>query len=130
MGTKTWFIRTDYYIQLTIIVGISICCISYIGFIFGVLGLIPLGIWQTGSGIYWAITQRDKKRIIYLGIVVFYFLMAYTVIHVQMFDKFFPILAAIPIFLGIMYFYMTWTEYKAFQKIRHQKIENTELLDA
>ena len=72
MTTNSWWIRTDYYVQTVIGVGILFSAVTVLGIYVALLLLMPLGAWQVISGLV-AASQNDRLQQIYLGVVAVYF---------------------------------------------------------
>ena len=139
MDTKYRLLEIDYWIQKILGISVLLCLGSIVGFTFGILALIPFGAIQVLSGLVFTIAYQDKKKIIYLLIVVAYFVCCFAFLRLATDDnkyleatKFIGCLLCItPIVLGNWYFRLTAAEYKDLKRQRESShFENKQILDA
>ncbi len=137
MDTKYRFLLFDYWIQTILGVAILACCVTVYGIYFGVLGLIPFGAVQVLSGMIFTMLYRDKKRLFYLLSIVVFFLLWYCSYamsydsYSEFIEVFNAILCIIPPTLGVWYYRLTRSDYKALKK-QHEEVgyKDEEILDA
>jgi hypothetical protein len=130
METKKWLLKTDYYVQLIMLVGLVTLTISVVGIMFAVFGLFPFGVWQVGSALVWCIAYRNKKRLYYLGVVAFYFIAVFLLDKYNILNDIFPIFIGIPLFLGVLYFMWTRQDYFESKNAIINNNDHSDLLDA
>ncbi len=137
MYTKYRLLKIDYWIQKIFGIAILVCFGTFVGFAFGILGLIPFGAVQVLSGLVFAIGYGDRKRINYLIVVALFFLLWYVrseipygqyEIETYVINA---ILCITPIALGLLYFQLTAKEYKEMKlDNEEQYLNNEQILDA
>ena len=132
MDTKYRLLKIDYWIQKILGIAILICFGTFVGFAFGLLGLIPFGAAQVLSGLVFAIGYGDRKRINYLIVVALFFLLWYVRSEITYYGDFVDIILYItPIALGLSYFQLTAKEYKEMKSdSEEQYLNNEQILDA
>ena len=113
------------------------CFVTVYGFFIGIWGLIPFGAVQVLSSLIFILFYRDKKRLPYLLCVAVFFLLWYasTTLSYSAYSEWIRgfnfVLCLIPPTLGVWYFTMTRSEYKALkQQKREVYFNDDELLDA
>ena len=130
METKKWILKTDYYFQLIMLVGLITCTISVVGIIYAAFGLLPFGLWQVGSALTLSIGYGDKKRLYYLIIVALYFLSWYLLSKYDLLNDIFAIFVGIALFLGVMYFIWTRQDFIESKNANIKNNDRADLLDA
>lgn len=130
METKKWLLKTDYYVQLIMLVGLITCTISIIGIIYAAFGLFPFGVWQVVSALVLGIRYRDKKRLYYLVIVALYFGSGYLLSQYDLLNDIFFVFVVIALLLGILYFGWTRNDYIESKNAIMKNNDHTDLLDA
>ena len=128
MTTNSWWIRTDYWVQTVIGVGILISAVTVVGIYFSLLLLIPLGAWQVMSGLV-AAFKNDRLQQIYLGVVAVYFGFWYLTVE-TMYTNFFFFLMIIAVVIGIWKYTVVRADYKSLDIVTIQELDNEDLLDA
>ena len=124
MTTNSWWIRTDYWVQTVIGVGILVSAVTVVGIYFSLFLLIPLGAWQVVSGLVAAL-KNDRLQQIYLGIVAVYLGFCYSV--KENFVDYFMIIAVV---IGVWKYTVVRADYKSLDIVTIQNLDNEDLLDA
>ena len=127
MTTNSWWIRTDYWVQTVIGVGILVSAATVVGIYFSLLLLIPLGAWQVVSGLV-AAFKNDRLQQIYLGVVGVYFGCWYLIIE-TIYTNFFFFLMIIAVVIGVWKYTVVRADYKSLDIVTIQYLDNEELLD-
>ena len=128
MTTNSWWIRTDYWVQTVIGVGILVSAVTVVGIYFSLLLLIPFGAWQVVSGLVAAL-KNDRLQQIYLGVVAVYFGCWYLVIE-TIYSSFFVFLMIIAVVIGVWKYTVVRADYKSLDIVTIQELDNEDLLDA
>lgn len=105
----TTFLKLDFNIQRII----GSACILFTFIIYGLLLLLPFGIWQVISSLIMVFIYKDKKRIPHLIFtllwsIIFLFLIEYNLDESSSFILY---LIVLPSFVGIWYYRQTKTDY-------------------
>ena len=129
MTTNSWWIRTDYWVQTVIGVGILISAVTVVGVYFSLLLLMPLGAWQVVSGLV-AAFKNDRLQQIYLGVVAVYFGFWYLLVSENADAGTFIFLLSIASIIGVWKYTVVRADYKSLDIITIQNLDNEELLDA
>ena len=127
MTTNSWWIRTDYWVQTVIGVGILVSAVTVVGIYFSLFLLIPLGAWQVVSGLVAAL-KNDRLQQIYLGVIAVYFGFFYFVETI--YTNFFVFLMIIAVVIGVWKYTVVRADYKSLDIVTIQKSDNEDLLDA
>ena len=128
MTTNSWWIRTDYWVQTVIGVGILVSAVTVVGIYFSLLLLIPLGAWQVVSGLVAAL-KNDRLQQIYLGVVAVYFGFCYLI--KEAYDSsLFVFLMIIAVVIGVWKYTVVRADYKSLDIVTIQDLDNEDLLDA
>ena len=128
MTTNSWWIRTDYWVQTVIGVGILVSAVTVVGLFFAMFLLIPFGAWQVVSGLV-AAFKNDRLQQIYLGVVAVYFGFWYLTVE-TMYTNFFFFLMIIATVIGVWKYTVVRADYKSLDIVTIQEIDNEDLLDA
>ena len=127
MTTNSWWIRTDYWVQTVIGVGILVSAVTVVGIYFSLFLLIPLGAWQVVSGLVAAL-KNDRLQQIYLGVIAVYFGFFYFVETI--YTNFFVFLMIIAFVIGVWKYTVVRADYKSLDIVTIQEVDNEDLLDA
>lgn len=127
MTTNSWWIRTDYWVQTVIGVGILVSAVTVVGIYFSLFLLIPLGAWQVVSGLVAAL-KNDRLQQIYLGVIAVYFGFFYFVETI--YTNFFVFLMIIAVVIGVWKYTVVRADYKSLDIVTIQEVDNEDLLDA
>ena len=103
------FLTADYYIQTTL--GIACIILSFV--LYGIILLLPFGIWQVISSLVLVLAYKDKKRIPHLIFTAIWgvILGILTFIDVENFPFFFFYIILLPASIGIWYYTITRKDY-------------------
>ena len=129
MTTNSWWIRTDYWVQTVIGVGILVTAASVVGLGITLFLLIPLGAWQVMSGLVAAL-KNDRLQQIYLGVVVVYFGFWYLLAIEKLNPIGFIFLLIIAFIIGAWKYTVVRADYKSLDIITIQELDNEHFLDA
>lgn len=125
------FITADYHIQM--VIGIACIILSFV--LYGLMLLLPFGIWQVISSLVLVLGYNDKKRIPHLIFVAIWSVLLGIMLYFG-FDGFafyFFYIILLPACVGIWYFTMTRKDYliakgdKAISKEEMDEILDIEL---
>ena len=128
MTTNSWWIRTDYWVQTVIGVGILVSAVTVVGIYFSLFLLIPLGAWQVVSGLVAAL-KNDRLQQIYLTVVAVYFGFWYLNVE-TIYTNFFVFLMIIAVVIGVWKYTVVRADYKSLDIVTIQEVDNEDLLDA
>ena len=128
MTTNSWWIRTDYWVQTVIGVGILVSAASVVGLGITLFLLIPLGAWQVMSGLVAAL-KNDRLQQIYLGVVAVYFGFWYLLAIEKLNPIGFIFLFIIAFIIGVWKYTVVRADYKSLDIVTIQDLENEDLLD-
>ena len=128
MTTNSWWIRTDYWVQTVIGVGILVSAVTVVGLFFAMFLLIPFGAWQVVSGLV-AAFKNDRLQQIYLAVVAIYFGFWYLNVE-TIYTNFFVFLMIIAVVIGVWKYTVVRADYKSLDIVTIQKSDNEDLLDA
>ncbi len=103
------FLTVDFYIQT--IVGIACVLLSFA--LYGIILLLPFGIWQVISSIVLVLIYKDKKRVPHLIFVAIWgaILGILMLIGVENFPFYFFYIILLPAGVGIWYYTITRNDY-------------------
>jgi uncharacterized membrane protein YpjA len=139
MKTNSSWIKTDYHVQTFVgFLGIVLLPLSLVSFLLSteaamifvclaILALIPIGVWQVISGVFYAL-NGDRLQQIYLGVVAFYFSIWYLAIKSDT-DCAIPLMA-IAVTIAVWKYTVVRADYISLDIIDVPKLEIEELLDA
>ena len=129
MGTNSWWIKTDYWVQTVIGCGILISAITIVGLLVAFILLIPLGIWQVISGLVSAL-RGDRIQQIYLGVVVIYLSLWFSSFSNNFGEYLIIPLMLIATTIAIWKYTLARADYISLKIVEVPEIENQDLLDA
>ncbi|MGK0364547.1 MAG: hypothetical protein ACI85O_001604 [Saprospiraceae bacterium] len=109
MKAPKGFLTADYWIQT--IIGIPCAIFSLV--IYGIILLLPLGIWQVISSLVLVFGYKDKKRIPHLIFTVIWFVvLALTIfINIESFALYLFYFILLPAGVAIWYYSITYNDY-------------------
>lgn len=118
------FLKVDYYIQN--IIGIP--CLAFSLVFWGIILLIPFGIWQVISSLVLVFGYSDKKRIPHLVFVAVWTIILTLLLAFDLMNNelFFGYIIFLPAGIGIWYYIMTRRDYLAIRDGKLTKTMNLE----
>jgi hypothetical protein len=128
MKANSWWIKTDYWMQTVMGVGILITAASLIGWMFALILLIPFGAWQLLSGLIAAL-YGDRLQQIYLVVASLILVLCYFNLDVRT-ETTLLVLIIVSIPIGIWKYTVARADYISLNIIAVADIDHDDLLDA
>ena len=123
------FIKVDFWIQT--VLGSIVFLTSFM--IYGLMLLLPFGIWQVISSLVWTFVYKNKQRIGYLKAVGAWTIVSglLMLIEVDFFPLIFIWVIVVTAGIGIWYYVITRRDYTAEKNDRTPHIDDLDdILDA
>jgi len=128
MKAAKGFITTDYWIQTVL----GIACLALSLVLYGIILLLPFGIWQVISSLVLVLGYGDKQRIPHLIFVVIWgiILSLFLLFELDAFPFLFFYIILLPACIGVWYYTITRKDYRLLKGRRKEnKEEMEEILD-